>query len=263
MMDERLHERKRTFDTIVGQYDRFRPGYPERLFDRIEEYGYMLPSFHLLEIGAGTGKATEEFVRRGYESIDALELGERLSAFTAHKFASYEGVRVINQSFEEWEGRAESYDIVYSATAFHYIEPLPGYMKVARHLKPGGTCAFFWTMVELPDTPVYREIGHVYEQYAPHISKQEKPSIDEQIQLRKRLTEQSGLFQDIEVHTYDHPMTYSEEEYMGLMDTHSDHRMLPDEQKKKLYEGIRESIHRNGGMIEKPQTVVLYLARKK
>lgn len=51
-------------------------------------------------------------------------------------------------------------------------------------------------------------------------------------------------------------------EYLGLLNTYSDHLRLSEQRRKVLFEGIAESIERHGGYIEKPYLAVLYLAQR-
>jgi ubiquinone/menaquinone biosynthesis C-methylase UbiE len=48
----------RTFDEDAELYDRARPGYPPELFDDLAEVAGTGPGCRVLEVGAGTGKAT-------------------------------------------------------------------------------------------------------------------------------------------------------------------------------------------------------------
>ena len=52
------------FGSVASAYERFRPGYPDELVDQVLAYAGH-PVRTALEIGAGTGKATRVFARRG------------------------------------------------------------------------------------------------------------------------------------------------------------------------------------------------------
>ncbi len=49
---------------MASTYETFRPGYPDELVDEVLAYAGR-PLRTALEIGAGTGKATRAFARRG------------------------------------------------------------------------------------------------------------------------------------------------------------------------------------------------------
>jgi hypothetical protein len=61
---------------------------------------------------------------------------------------------------------------------------------------------------------------------------------------------------------YDASQTYSADEYIALIDTYSDHRGLPDENRTALYAGIREAILRHGGHHKVDYIFQLYMGRK-
>lgn len=62
-------ERKSTFNEIAREYDRYRPRYPEQLFTDILELTDIKPSDSILEIGCGTGQATNGFVDLGFDNM--------------------------------------------------------------------------------------------------------------------------------------------------------------------------------------------------
>ena len=53
------------FGEVAQQYDEARPSYPAEVFDFVMSYGALKVGDDALEIGAGTGKATEKFIARG------------------------------------------------------------------------------------------------------------------------------------------------------------------------------------------------------
>ena len=65
MVGEKLMEQRLIFDEVADLYDRYRPGYPERLATDLLQMANVQPGDRLLEIGCGTGKATVHFARMG------------------------------------------------------------------------------------------------------------------------------------------------------------------------------------------------------
>ena len=70
-------EQRFVFDEIAELYDRARPGYPEALVDDVVALSGIAPGGRILEIGSGTGKATEAFARRGFRIVCLEKLGGR------------------------------------------------------------------------------------------------------------------------------------------------------------------------------------------
>jgi SAM-dependent methyltransferase len=127
-------ERGLVFDRIAEEYDRVRPGYPPELVDAAlagAEIG------RVLEVGSGTGQLTEALAARGLD-VEAVEPGANLAALAQRRVP---GLRVHAGRFEDVTLPQESYDAVFSATAFHWVDPAVGWAKVAAVLRPRGRFA--------------------------------------------------------------------------------------------------------------------------
>lgn len=129
-------ERRTHFDEIVSQYDSIRQEYPNAVFTDIEQYMGKGPGKHALEIGAGTGKATKHFLSAGY-TVTAVEIGRKMAAFLLERFQAYKNFDVINASFEDARLQGD-YDLIYAASAFHWVDAKAGCPKLYRLLANGG-----------------------------------------------------------------------------------------------------------------------------
>ncbi|NOK62449.1 MAG: class I SAM-dependent methyltransferase [Chloroflexi bacterium AL-W] len=110
--------RRETFDEVAQLYDAVRPGYPDALFDAVVEFARLPDDAQILEIGAGTGKATLPFAQRDY-TMHCLEPGTNLASVIAHNLREYPKVTIEPVSFEVWPLREQAFDLVISAQAFH------------------------------------------------------------------------------------------------------------------------------------------------
>jgi ubiquinone/menaquinone biosynthesis C-methylase UbiE len=110
----------RTFDEDAELYDRARPGYPSEVFDDLAKLAGIGPGCRVLEVGAGTGKATSPLAERGCR-ITAVELGADMPAVARRNLAGFESVEIVTADFETWPLPGEPFDAVVSATAFHWI----------------------------------------------------------------------------------------------------------------------------------------------
>lgn len=257
-----LKERKETFNEVAKEYERIRPTYPIELFDDIVEYAGIKENSKILEIGCGTGKGTQGFVNLGYNNITCIELGSELAKLTKEKFWKEKTIQVYNIPFEEWTNDNDNFDLAIAATSFHFIDPTLGYLKVANLLNKKGAIGFFWTThVQLYDD-IYSDIRNVYLKYAPDLDDSKMPTPEDIIKNQNKTILSFNLFEDLITKEYRWSEIYTAEEYISLLNTHSKHRLLPDENRKLLFEGIKNIINEYGGKIEKQQLVVLYLARK-
>ena len=133
-----------TFDEDAERYNTFRPQYPEALFDKlIKDIGINNHS-ELLEIGLGTGQATKPLAKVGAE-ITAIELGAALVDKARKELQQYTNVHVMAGSFEEIHLPVSHYDLIYSATAFHWVKEEYKFTKTAQLLKPKGYLAIIHT----------------------------------------------------------------------------------------------------------------------
>jgi 16S rRNA A1518/A1519 N6-dimethyltransferase RsmA/KsgA/DIM1 with predicted DNA glycosylase/AP lyase activity len=64
------------FDTVPEQFDQWRPRYCEELFTDLIAYAKLDPGKTALEVGSGTGQATEPILRTGcaYTTIELSDV---------------------------------------------------------------------------------------------------------------------------------------------------------------------------------------------
>ncbi len=128
-----------SFNTVAADYDRYRPHYPARLFDDLAELARLEPLSRVLEIGCGTGQATESLLERGYRVL-AVDPGASLAEIARTKFAG-RPFDVELSTFETWDPRGRTFDLVFSSTAYHWVGHTVRWTLAARALEPGGSIA--------------------------------------------------------------------------------------------------------------------------
>ncbi len=228
-----------TFDQAADAYERARPAYPEELFDDLIELSKLEPTSRLLEIGCATGKATRPLLERGF-SVVCVEAGRNLAQRAREKLASF-AFEVETAPFEEWEGPAHAFDLVFAATTWHWLDPAIRYRKVHKLLRPEGHLAFWSAFHAFPADfdPFFTEIQNVYEAIGETFGGQWPPPPPEQITDERDEIETSGLFDDVQVRRYVWEATYSADEYIALLDTFSGHIAMDPEKRNTLYREIR------------------------
>jgi len=254
-------EHSRSFDRVADLYDAHRPAYPEALVESVIALAGLRPGSRILEVGSGTGKATAPFARRGF-SILCLEPGHNLAAVAARKFADYPAVAFETVRFEEWPESQGKFDLVMAAQAFHWVPKEVGYAKAARALKPGGHLALFWNRNPGPQGQIFSELERVYRERAPELA--EAPTVSHERETQQTLDDitASGHFGPVQVKKFPWSACYDTRQYLGLLNTYSDHLALPEATRASLFEGVAEVIERHGGSIERPYVAVLYVAAK-
>ena len=231
---------KKTFNEDVVNYDRSRPDYPEQLFSDIFSYSNISAQSRLLEIGIGTGQATAPFLNLGC-TVTGIELGDNLSNYVEKKYQNYPNFQVINDDFMLYPIEENSLDLIYSATAFHWLPQSEAYCKIKKALKPGGTLALFWNhpfpnRIEDPSNRINMEI---YQKYRPSDKKQIE-FCEADCQARVQALSDAG-FNDVEYKIYHRVRTLETNEYIHLLNTYSDHRMLDPEIRNQFESDMKKS----------------------
>jgi len=249
---------RRTFDTAADRYDQARPAYPEQLLDDLTRLAGLRPGDHLLEIGCGTGKATAPLARRGFR-LTCLELGEQLAAVSRRNLAVFPQVSVINASYDEWPppgGRAigqasgqtqtvdPTFDLVFAATAWHWLDPVTRYQRAWELLRPGGHLAFWSAVHVFPDDgdPFFREFQQVYGDIGEGGESEVTRPRPGELPDDSSDIEASGLFDDVHVRQYDWEIRYDAESYIALLDTFSGHLEMAEADRAHLYGEIRSRL---------------------
>lgn len=260
-------ELRTTFDQDAFLYAKVRPGYPAALFEDIIEFSKISNDGRILEIGCGTAQATLPFAVRGY-TIHCIELGANLAAVAKQRLSNYSKVQITVGNFEEYPLAENSFDLVISGTAFHWIDPDIGYRKVAKVLGPAGTLALFWNkpVQTQVSAKMVRSLQTVYERVVPDMAKRFPGLVhpDAMPTPVKDDIDRSQLFGEVTVLKYRWEAEYSAKTYVELLNTYSDHIALEKEIRVALFNSIENLIETQfGGTIVKEHLAILYLAQWK
>ena len=256
----------RTFDAAADDYDRFRPGYPEELYRAIFDYVDLGPSSALVEVGIGTGQATPPFLDLGC-AVTAVEPGEHLARVCREKFARWPRFRVIVGRFEEVDLPEDTCDLVYSATAFHWVPEAAGYRRAFAMLKPGGAFARFANHpCRAGDDPrLSAALDEVYARYYyPWHGKapaSPRPCGQEQARAVADIAGKYG-FVDLRWALFHRRRRFTAKEYRALLGTYSDHAAIEPGVREKFFSAIESAILDHGGTITIEDTIDLQLARR-
>ena len=248
-MDEIDDARRTSFDRAAELYDRARPSYPDAL---IEHIAARVPGRRVVEIGAGTGKATEVYARHGYDVV-ALEPGANLAAVLRGK--QLPGVRVVETTFEAWTPD-QTYDLVTAAQAIHWIDPAQRYTRTAEVAR-----AIAVIRNEI-DWPAFGPRADFDAAYARFMDPGEPKTIDAVCGAYVADIAASGRWTTVSATRFPSPQRYTTDAYLQLLRTYSNHALLPAERQRGLFDAIAEAIERRGGAIEIPYLALLFLATR-
>lgn len=254
--------REQTFDAVAALYEKARPGYPAALFADIFRYCPLGPHSRVLEIGIGAGEATEPFLRLGCK-VEAVECGANFAALCREKFRAWPRFSVRAGKFEQAELPAQSYDLIFAATAFHWVPEETGYPKVLRLLKPGGAFARFANnpYVEKERPAFAQAIQQVYRRYR---GEQDPPPAytAARAQATAAIAARYG-FVDIGCRLYHRTRTLSAAQYLDLLGTYSDYLAMPAAVRQAFAADLSAVIAAHGGEVRLYDTLDLELARRR
>ncbi len=142
----------RRFSRRAGHYARYRPTYPEGLIDLLASRSILKAGDVVADVGSGTGRMAELFLRRGH-TVYGVEPNGPMRAAGEESLGRWAG-------FHSVEGRAEStglpsasVDLVTAGQAFHWFEPSATRAEFLRILKPGGRAALVWNERQTETSP--------------------------------------------------------------------------------------------------------------
>lgn len=248
-------EFRQIFDAIPEQFDKWRPRYCKEAFADLAAYAGLGSGKTVLEIGPGTGQATEPVLQTGCQYV-GIELGGHLAGFMREKFRHYCNFRLINGDFIIYPFAENTFDLVYSAATIQWIPEEIAFSKVYALLKNGGTLAMMLTSSDekSENERLYAEIQKAYDLY-----------FHPEINYTQKFTYQNAVsygFRDLERREYPMRRTLCADDYIAYIGTHCTHITLKDPDRTKFYNAIRRAIENAGGQIMIRDTVVLYLAHK-
>ena len=258
-----MTELRETFDEVALLYDRARPAYPRELVDDLLLLAGLGPAAPVLEIGCGTGQLTVALAERGYRIL-CVELGPNLAAVARRNLAPFPLSQVDTASFEEWDPEGRTFDLVVSATAWHWLDPAIRLQKASALLRPRGALAMVQTHHVRPRgaDPFFAEIQEVYVRLGlsddrvgplpPETVPDEWPEVAD-----------SRLFESPAFRRYLWSCPYTADEYIAVLETYSANRVMPPATRERLYAEIRRRIAaRPGGTVTKHYLFTLAVGRK-
>lgn len=262
-----FNELASSFDTVGENYEKFRPSYVPELYREIFASCSLNSRSQVLEIGIGTGQATLPFLAVGCQ-LTAIEPGMNLANVCKEKFSNYPNLHIITGKFEDISLSEASYDLIYSATAFHWIPEVLGYPKVYSLLQENGLFAQFANhpdpYIENPE--LGPELNRLYEKYFYSFWKNKKIKFsgftEEKAKVKAETAKKYG-FQDCRYFLFRRIRTFSAKEYVGLLSTYSDHIAIKERIRTEFFSNIEETINRYGETIKIRDTLELQLCTKK
>ncbi|WP_334077595.1 class I SAM-dependent methyltransferase [Paenibacillus sanfengchensis] len=253
-------EESKRFNATAAYYDLYRPSYPKELIHCIEKNSNIGLDSKILEIGAGSGKASELFLNRGYGLV-CIEPSPQLAEMGMNKHKDKK-VEFVVTRFENWIEPNHYYDMVFSAQAFHWVPKPIGYTKCANSLKTNGYLALFWNMYLSEIEPQYKELISLCINYDvfPFHSLEEIENRINNITIEISNCEH---FETPSVHRFPWNQQYNIDGFIGFLKTGSGFLALPESDQTQLIHEATTIMLKHGGRVTLKFISTLFLAKKR
>ncbi len=130
-------ERGRSFGAVAADYATWRPSYPADVVRFLADGDRRR---RVLDLGAGTGQLTEPLLAAGHDVLVA----DTSAGMLAELGARLPGVPTFVAGAEALPLPDDDVDLVLTAQAAHWFDPVRASAEFRRVLRPGGAVGFTW-----------------------------------------------------------------------------------------------------------------------
>ncbi|MCP5027350.1 MAG: class I SAM-dependent methyltransferase [Actinomycetia bacterium] len=244
-------EQRLVFGEVAELYHRVRPRPPAELVADLVEVAGLSGGDPVLELGAGTGLATERFLAAGL-AVTALEPSPDMAAVCVERLGPEPGFRLVADGFEAAAGlEPESFAALIAVQAWHWMDPETRYQRARDLLRPGGHLALIWNR-PVSHGGLRSLLDELYTTHLPELGDNRTPGQKEGLGGRSVPDEfqASGCFEPPSVVRRPWTQRYLTADYLALLHTQSDHRLADPDRRQRLYSAIAELLDARGGGIE-------------
>jgi len=256
---------KCTFDAVAELYDAIRPRYPAVLINELVRQAGLGRRARLLEIAPGTGQATLLLAKMGYR-ITGVELGANMARIARERSKAYPNVEIVTASFEAAELPAAAFDLVYVATALHWIAPEARFQKSHALLKASGHLAIIhWHHVSHGQGDAFTTaLQPIYQRYAQDVVAGARTYLPRLIGQLEPEPIDVVLFTQVSFGTFLQVVTCSAEDYVNCLTTYSPTLAMDLAVRTAMLEDIRRLIAvRFAGQVSQHYAMSLQIAQRK
>lgn len=255
---DRSTRRGLTFGSVAERYDEFRPTYPPELMADVVA---LLPGRRVVEIGAGTGKATRLWAGHDLD-ITAVEPDPAMAAVLTRHCVDRRNVRIEVETFETWQPNGR-YDGLVAAQSWHWTDASTRQAKVAELLRSGGVVALFWNTLGHVDADLAArlvEVNEAHDNDARYLLANDSESPYDG--WRTELADAPDLT-DVEIRSYPWRMRRNARDFVAYANTTSAFLIMEPERRDALNTALIAAIDEHTtGEVELTLRTDLYLARR-
>ncbi len=260
-------DHRRLFGGDPGGYDRGRPDYPSRVYEILAARCGLRSGTATLEIGPGSGLATRRLLALGADPLVAVEPDERLAAYLSEQLRA-EGYAVDLRvaAFEEAALEAASFDLVVSATAFHWLNQGAALAKVGRILRRGGWLANWWNVFGDPiGVDAFHEATKHFMEPLGRPAANPDGRLPFPLDAAARLADlrATGVFDEIDHEIMPWLARFDPNQIRALYSTFPNVSGLPEPRRSEVLDALAAVAESEfGGLVERTFYTSIYIARR-
>lgn len=168
------------FSTRIAHYIKYRPGYPSEIIDELTNECHLTPASIVADIGSGTGKSAEPFLKNGNE-VFGVEPNPGMRKAAEEIFREFVGFKSVDGNAENTTLLDNSVDFVSAAQAFHWFDQAAFRVEAKRILKPQGWVVLFWNGRKLKSTPFLEEYEKMMVEFGTDYQEVRHENVERQI----------------------------------------------------------------------------------
>jgi len=260
--------RRLVFGEVAELYEATRPTYPDALVDDLARWAADgVPRPAALEVGAGTGKATRLMAARGV-TVTAIEPSQEMAAVARRTLLeSGDPVELIESDFEHADLGGRRFPLVYAGQAWHWVSVPRGYELARDALRGGGRLVPFWNRPAWEHSDMRVALDEVYAEHlpaelggGPWVPSRGVTTDAMREDWAEQIAQVPGLGEP-DVRQYDWSIDYTAEQYVGLVATHSEIRLLDESTRLRFLAALHETIEGHGAAFTLPMRTLACVAR--
>lgn len=134
------------FSPVATDYAKYRPAYPESLFERLQAHGIGLPGQQVLDMATGTGMVARRFAHMGCH-VTGIDIAPALIEQARHldREAGVQIAYAVGRA-EDLDFPADTFAVVTAAQCWHFFDPTTVLTQVKRVLQPGGALTIIYNI---------------------------------------------------------------------------------------------------------------------